>query len=49
METSQLEKSLREMYELGYKHGKENASIDNKIEQLRKELKELKEKNSGKS
>ena len=49
METTQLEKSLKDMYELGYKHGKESASIDNKIDQLRKELKELKEKNNGKS
>lgn len=38
---SQFEKSLREMYELGVKHGRTLAESDLKIEQLKKEAEAL--------
>ncbi len=38
---TQIEKSLRDMYELGKKHGYQEAEIDLKINQLKKQLKEL--------
>ncbi len=43
---TQIEKSLKDMYELGRKHGYKEAEIDLKINQLKKELKELKDKSS---
>lgn len=46
---TQIEKSLQDMYELGVKHGYQSAEIDLKINQLKKELEELKEKKDGKS
>jgi hypothetical protein len=46
---TQIEKSLRHMYELGVQHGYESAQRDLKIEQLKKELEKLKEKDNGKS